>query len=143
MRPQIGQFRHVSLWFCGDEQKRKAETVLRAALLADEISAGIVLGPVEFDVVAADDLRLQGAKPIEDGAQVLAAFAEVLDFRAMPVEDAGFITNLAPADLERLRKATVKAYRKANPGGSRLTQDQIDRVLGRLGPEVARKLIHE
>ena len=136
----IGEYRVVSLWFNGDEQKAKAQTVLQAMLLSDELKAGVVLGPVEFEVIGANDPRLEGRAPPESGAQVLLAAAQVLDFKTT-VEDAGFLANLDEVSLERLRKATRRAYRAANPGGSPITQDQLDRMIGRLGPEVAARLV--
>lgn len=140
MNPEIGQYRIVSLWFNGEQQREAARKFLKNLLELDEINAGFVLAPVEYEVLNANDPRLNDAKPPESGAQVLVATAQILDMKAMPAKDAGFIANLEPHDLERLRKATVRAYKKAYPGGSPLTQDQIDKLVGKLGPETAARI---
>lgn len=136
----IGEWRQAALWFNGDEQKGKAERVLRNMLSLDAQTLGVDLGEVELEVIDANSQRLNGAVPPESGAQVLAAYAEVIGLKTT-IEDAGFLANLEPDDLERLRKATRRAYLKANPGAISPSQSDLDAMVGRLAPETARRLV--
>lgn len=139
--PKPGQLRQCSLWYLTPEQRTKAQAMLQAEF--DEMQGlyGVVCGPVKFYDMDASDNRISG-KPPELGARVLVAEAEVIGLMPMPAEDAGFIANLAPADLERLRKATHRAYKKTHPGSAPLRQDTIDRIIGKLGPDVAARMLH-
>lgn len=139
---KTGDLHSRALWFNGAEQRDKAQAGLARIFGHDEALHGVVFGPVRFYDIPAGDARLGANKPPEAGAAVLVAEAEVMGLAPMPAADAGFIANLSPFDLERLRKATRDAYKKANPKASPLRQDVLDRVIGKLGPDVARRLVN-
>ena len=139
--PKLGELREVALWYSGDEQKARAKHILGVAFNEAEQAFGVVFGPISYHELEAGHQRLGDNAPPEAGAKCLIAEAEVIGLMPMPAADAGFIAGLAPADLERLRKATHRAYKKANPGSAPLRQDVLDRVIGRLAPETARRIV--
>lgn len=138
---KVGELVEYALWYNGSEQRAKAEMGIARYFSQDEEHYGVVFGPIKFTDIDPNDQRLGDNAPPELGAKVLLGEAECIALQPMSAGEAGFIANLEPADLEKLRCATRRAFKKENPK-STITQDQIDMIITKMAPETVRRMVH-
>lgn len=102
------------------------------------------ISPVEFEIKRPGDDRVPPVPDDISGPDVrlLVASAYIIAFETVP-EGAGFIAELDPKDLKRMRKITRKTHRDNNPGAPRLSDAVCDELIRRVGPGAALGALRE
>lgn len=144
MKP--GDTIEAAIWLSGTETE---EQMLRwknmevpAALREAEQVYGVRIGPPEFTIKRPGDDRVPPVPAHISGPDVRLLICEAEVYPGKPAiiaRQSGFVHDLRPDDLAKLRKITRRAcYEKT---GQRLTDHQADQIIERLGPDAAVKTL--
>lgn len=134
MKP--GDLAECAIWIDGTE----TEAALRqwkadcAYLISHSQEPNLKLGPLAFEIKRPGEDRVPKVPDHLKGPDVrlLVATAEVLGFEI--AKRSSFLDELTERDLIKLRKATRRQYGK-------LSDEQCDQLIERLGPSVAAREI--
>jgi len=134
MKP--GDLAECSIWINGTE----SDTMLRqwkadvVYMMSQAHEPKLKLGPVSFEIKRPGEDRVPQVPDHIAGPEVrlLIATAEVLGFEI--AKRASFLDELEERDLIKLRKATRRQHGK-------LSDEQCDQLIERLGPSVAAREI--
>lgn len=148
MKP--GELIELAIWLSGSETPEQIErwknvdcpNIAREA----ERQNNVVIGPLEFTVKKPGNDRVPTVPAHISGPNVRLLVCEAQTFAGKSdftsVRGLGFIHDLTPDDLAKLRKMTRRAHAKANPG-DRLNNRQCDRIIESLGPEIAVRTLRD
>ena len=129
----IGQPVEYSLWFSGDsqEQKRKAEIIIRSNFFASVWS----FAEIYFETLSPGDDRVP--EPPEkwwgENPKILLGYSTII---GMPRVGKSLSEDLDDESITAMRAAT----RRAN--GYLISDEECDKYIDSLGPEVAAKVLH-
>lgn len=134
MKP--GDLAECSIWIDGTESDKmlvqwKTDVVY---ILNQETGNKLRFGPVSFEIKRPGEDRVPQVPPHLSGPDVrlLIATAEVLGFET--TKRTSFLNEIEERDLVKLRKATRRQHGK-------LSDEQCDQLIERLGPSVAAREI--
>lgn len=144
---RVGDVVETAVWLTGEEPKDlrddyKADVREAISSLCQE--KGFVHGPVEFVKKRPGDDRVPPVPNEVQGIDVHLLVAEAKIIGRLDYRSGGFIAELEPRDLERLRQITRRAHRAYLPDGEtprELTDQEVDDIIDELGPEAARDAI--
>ena len=141
MRP--GDRVECAIWLSGTETEQEIarwKTVdCHEIARRTEEHHGVALGPWTFVIKRPGEERVPPVPEHIQGPDVRLLVGECVAGQGRPkVERAtGFVADLGKHDLEKLRRITRRARRKA--GGGLLTNSECDQIIEALGPQVALK----
>src|SRR6266567_3136146 len=129
---KVGDVLELAIWLAGTETPEMVcQWKHDSAYLIARSSGPLVakLAPVEFEIKRPGEDRVP---PVPHGisgpdVRLLIASSSIVGFEAVP-EGAGFIAELDPRDLKRMRRITRKAHRDNNPGAPRLSDAVCDEL---------------
>lgn len=143
---RLGDTLEGAIWYNADQpgERDKAKEGLYKALAITEEKQSLQLGPVSFEDLAPGDERVPEPNPDFAGTpRLMVGFALVVKLLTKTIgADVGFSQDLAPDDLDKLRKVTQRGYLMHNPGAVPLTNEQLDKYIDETGPETAARQIH-
>lgn len=129
----IGEIVEHAIWFSGDsdEQKRKAEVVIRVKFESEVWT----YGPVEFETLDPENERAPEPpkKWFQENPKLLVGFATIT---GTPQIDKGMSDDLDNESLAGMRAATRRS------AGNHLTDAECDEYINSLGPETAYRVIN-
>jgi hypothetical protein len=148
MKP--GEQIELAIWLTGTETpehiKRFKEIDAPAIAKATEQQNGVAIGPLRFTIKKPGDDRVPKVPDHIKGPDVRLLVCEAETYDAPPsvisVGGLGFIHDLTPEDLARLRKLTRRAHAKVSPG-DRLSDKHCDTIIESLGPDVAVRTLRD
>ena len=140
MKP--GQMMENAIWLTGMESpadRARYEADIRRSFEALAQEHNVLIGPVSW---VAKQPGAERVPPVPDhvsgpDVRLLVAEAAILCRRPFIVMHGGFLGQLDPVDLARLRAITKRAYARANPDAFPLSDSLCDSTIEKLGPEAA------
>lgn len=144
--PKPGEMMETAIWLSGRETRQHLEQFaqdVHEALNAAAGAAGVVIADPHAVVKYPGDERVPPVPDHISGPDVRLLVIEALVIGFAKGDQANFIANeLEPDDLDRLRRATRRAYERmmkshGHKAPPRLTDRQCDTIINDLGPEVA------
>lgn len=136
----------VAVWLTGRETPNQIEAFKKDC--TEEVTAfgvmnGVVMGAPVFTEKRPGGERVPQVPDHISGPDVrmLVCEAVVVAERAMIVKSSGFVQDLDPKDLAKLREITRRAHQKAKPLEMTLTDAQCDEIIEHLGPTSALKTL--
>ena len=153
MKPSMnpGELVEMAIWLSGTETPEQIERWKNIdcpnMARATERQNNVAIGPLEFTVKKPGEDRVPQVPEHIHGPDVRLLVCEAQTFApksnlTMQTRGLGFIHDLTPDDLAKLRKMTRRAHAKANPG-DRLNNQQCDRVIESLGPDIAVRTLRD
>jgi hypothetical protein len=146
-RPQPGQVIELAIWLSGEETEEHLRRFREEDMPAEFKSIAdhwmLTFGPLMFTTKKPGDHRVPPVPKHIHGIDVklIVVEAEVVGWREAPKRDSAFLADLRPDDLQKLRRATKAAHRRAHPGMPDLPDENCDAIINDLGPEAAYNLI--
>lgn len=148
MKP--GELIELAIWLSGtethDQIERWKNIDCHKIARETERQNNVVIGPLEFTVKKPGEDRVPPVPSHISGPDVRLLVCEAKTFAVKSdftsVRGLGFVHDLTPDDLDRLRKLTRRAHAKANPG-DRLNNQRCDLIIESLGPEIAVRTLRD
>jgi hypothetical protein len=132
----------VSVWLTGRETPNQIEAFKKDC--TEEVTAfgvmnNVVMGtPIFTEKKPGEDRVPQVPMHIHGpDVRMLVCEALIVAERAMIVKSSGFVQDLDPKDLAKLREITRRAHQKARPIEMPLTDAQCDAIIEQIGPTSA------
>lgn len=144
---RLGDTMEAAIWLAGTEtpeQRTRYEADVRKAISRASRDSGLIHGPVVFTELKPGDARVPEVPAHITGPDVrlLVAEADAVDHLVV-IERSGFVSDLDPIDLERLRLITRRQHERSEPGAARLTDEQADSIIEALGPDAAADAVRD
>lgn len=143
-----GDIFEMAIWLSGEEMPGQVAhwktVVCEQAARTAERQNNVLIGPMTFTEKRPGEDRVP---PVPDhihgiDVRLLVAEAKVISDRPLIVKETGFVADLRPEDLARLRQITRRAHAKRVPG-DRLSDRNCDQIIEALGPDAAVKTLRE
>jgi hypothetical protein len=146
---KAGQVAEIAIWLTGEEtpeqiarwKTEECDKIMRRT----EQQYGVLIGPVTFMVKRPGEDRVPKVPDHVHGPDVRLLVGEALVFERVTYTirpATGFVHDLTKDDLEKLRRITRRAHRRAYPG-DRLSDAQCDAIIESLGPDTAVKTLRD
>ena len=133
---RLGDIHYVACWYL---DRKKIEKSIRE-LFDEDTAAGILFGPIHFEVLPRDHDKVPDPDPeLPDNAKFIIGSAKII---ALAGDDRDSIINdIDKKDLAKLRALTQKIWRETNPAERLLKTKELDKIINQKGVEVIERML--